>query len=307
VSHQHTVSQEVSLQGIGLHTGARVEAILKPAPTDHGIVFRRVDLNPPVSVEAKPDNVIDTRHAVTLGKEKVGVQTVEHLLAALAGMGIDNCLIELNGPEVPAVDGSARPWVELIQKAQRKRQFAPKTFLKVKERIVVSDGPRFLQLVPSDKLMVFYTMSFGHPFLGEQSVAFNLSRRTFVECIAPARTYVLLQDVERLRAMGLAQGGSLDNTIVIAEDGILNGGLRWRDELVRHKVLDVIGDLYLLGKPLVGTLIAYAAGHELHIRLVQEIQKHLEPKRANSAAPSLIERLVTPLVPGAEMLEKPAT
>jgi len=306
MSHQHTISREVSCQGIGLHSGLNVSLSLKPAPIDHGIVFRRTDRNPRALVEAIPENVQDTRHATTIGKGGVQVGTIEHLMAALAGMGIDNCLIDLEGPEVPAMDGSARPWVELLQKAQRRRQFAAKTFLKVKERIVVSDGIRFLQLVPSEKLMVFYTMSFGYPFLGEQSVAYNLSRKTFMENIAPSRTYVFLQDVERLRAMGLAQGGSLENTVVITEEGILNGGLRWRDELVRHKVLDVIGDLYLLGKPLVGTLIAYGAGHELHVQLVQEIQKQLAPRRAGSSLPTVIEKLVTPLLSPGEIVEKPA-
>jgi UDP-3-O-[3-hydroxymyristoyl] N-acetylglucosamine deacetylase len=306
MSHQHTISREVSSPGIGLHTGLNICLTLKPAPIDHGIVFRRADTNPPALVEAIPENVQDTRHATTIGKDGIEVRTIEHLMAALAGMGIDNCLIELDGPEVPAMDGSARPWVDLLQQAQRKRQFAPKTFLKVKERIVVSDGTRFLQLVPSEKLMVFYTMSFGYPFLGEQSVAYNLSRKTFIENIAPSRTYVFLQDVERLRAMGLARGGSLENTVVITEEGILNGGLRWRDELVRHKVLDVIGDLYLLGKPLVGTLIAYGAGHELHVQLVQEIQKQLTPRRADSSIPTVIEKLVTPLFPPREIMEKPA-
>ena len=307
MSHQHTISREVSCHGIGLHTGASISLTLKPASIDHGIIFRRTDLHPAALVEAIPENVLDTHHATTIGKNGVKVRTIEHLLAALAGMRIDNCLVELDGPEIPAADGSARPWVELLQKAQRKRQFAPKTFLKVKERVVVSDGTRFLQLVPSEKLMVFYTMSFGYPFLGEQSVAYNLSRKTFMENIAPARTYVFLQDVERLRAIGLAQGGSLENTVVITEEGILNGGLRWRDELVRHKVLDVIGDLYLLGKPLVGTLIAYGAGHELHIRLVQEIQKQLAPRRADCSLPTVIEKWVTPLLPAGEMLEEPAT
>jgi UDP-3-O-[3-hydroxymyristoyl] N-acetylglucosamine deacetylase len=306
MSHQHTLSREVSCQGVGLHTGLKVSLTLKPAPIDHGIVFRRTDVGPSALIEAVPENVQDTHHATTIGKNGVEVRTIEHLMAALAGMGIDNCLIDLSGPEVPAMDGSARPWVELIQGAQRKRQFAPKTYLKVRDRIVVSNGSRFLQLVPSEKLTVFYTMSFSYPFLGEQSVAYNLSRKTFIENIAPSRTYVFLQDVERLRNAGLAQGGSLENTVVVSDEGILNGGLRWRDELVRHKVLDIIGDLYLLGSPVVGTLIAYGAGHELHVQLVQEIRKQLMPKRADFPLPTVIERLVLPLLPPQEMIEKAA-
>jgi len=279
---------------------------LKPAPIHHGILFRRIDLTPPALIEATPENVQDTRYATTLGKGGVQVRTIEHLMAALGGMGIDNCLIDLDGPEVPAMDGSALPWIDILQRAQRKRQFAPKTYLKVRKRIVVSDGSRFLQLVPSERLVVFYTMSFGYPFLGEQSVAYNLSRKTFMENIAPSRTYVFLEDVEKLQSMGLGQGGSLQNTVVISADGVLNGGLRWRDELVRHKVLDLIGDLYLLGRPLVGTLIAYGAGHELHMQMVQEIQKQLPPQRADSPLPAVIEKLVTPLLPPQEMAEKAA-
>lgn len=307
MSHQHTPLREVSCQGIGLHTGQAISLTLRPAPIDHGIVFRRMDIGATALVAAIPENVQDTHYATTLGKDGVEVHTIEHLMAAFAGMGIDNCLIDLDGPEVPAMDGSARPWVEVLQRAQRKRQFAPKAYLKVKERIVVSDGSRFLQLVPSDRLTVFYTMSFGFPFLGEQSVAYNLSRKTFVDNIAPSRTYVYLQDVERLHSMGLAQGGSLENTVVISDEGVLNGGLRWRDELVRHKVLDMMGDLYLLGKPLVGTLIAYGAGHELHVRLVQEIQKQLSPRKADSPLPTVIEKLVKPLLSPQEMVEKVAT
>lgn len=283
-----------------------ISLTLKPAPIDHGIVFHRTDMGPSALIEAMPENVQDTHYATTIGKNGVEVRTIEHLMAALAGMGIDNCLIDLSGPEVPAMDGSAGPWVDLIQRARRRRQFAPKTYLKVRDRIVVSSGGRFLQLVPSEKLTVFYTMSFNYPFLGEQSVAYNLSRQTFIDNIAPSRTYVFLQDVERLRSAGLGQGGSLENTVVVSDEGILNGGLRWRDELVRHKVLDVIGDLYLLGSPVVGTLIAYGAGHELHVQLVQEIQKQLMPKKAEFPIPAVIERLVQPLLPRQEMVEKAA-
>lgn len=306
MSHQHSISREVSCKGVGLHTGLSVSLTLKPAPIDHGIVFHRTDIGSSALVEAVPENVQDTHYATTIGKNGVEVRTIEHLMAALAGMGIDNCLIDLSGPEVPAMDGSARPWVDLIQRARRRRQFAPKTYLKVRDRIVVSSSGRFLQLVPSEKLTVFYTMSFRYPFLGEQSVAYNLSRETFIDNIAPSRTYVFLQDVERLRSAGLGQGGSLENTVVVSDEGILNGGLRWRDELVRHKVLDVIGDLYLLGSPVVGTLIAYGAGHELHVQLVREIQKQLMPKKAEFPLPAVIERLVQPLLPRQEMVEKAA-
>ena len=306
MSHQHTLFREVSCRGVGLHTGLDVSLTLKPASIGHGIVFRRTDIGPSALIEAIPENVQNTHYATTLGKNGAEVRTIEHLMAAFAGMGVDNCLVNLSGPEVPVMDGSARPWVDLIQRAQRKRQFAPRTYLKVRERIVVSDGSRFLQLVPSEKLTVFYTMSFSYPFLGEQSVAYNLSRKTFVDSISPSRTYVFLQNLERIRSAGLGKGGSLENTVVVSDEGILNGGLRWRDELVRHKVLDVIGDLYLLGSPVVGTLIAYGAGHELHVRLVQEIQKQLMPKKADFPLPAVIEKLVQPLLPHQEMVEKAA-
>jgi len=277
---------------------------LKPALANTGIVFQRRDLPESPIVGARPENIQAVHHAITLGKKGVTVRTVEHLLSALAGLGVDNLLVELEGGEVPAMDGSARPFVELLLQAGVRRLFQPKTYLKVKRRILVQEGKRSVQVVPSEGLKVFYTMSFDHPLLGEQSVAFNISREIYAREIAPSRTFGFLKDVPYLREMGLALGGSISNAILVGEEGVLNGGLRYPDELVRHKVLDLLGDLCLLGKPLVGTVIAYGAGHSLHAQLVKEIQRQLDLEEAQEASlPRVIEKWVKPLLPISEPLE----
>jgi len=269
---------------------------LRPAPANSGVVFKRVDLPAAPTIEAKPANIVDVHHATTIGKGGVKVRTIEHLMAAFAGMGLDNVLVELHGEEVPVMDGSAAPFVEIIQKAGLRRQMVPRTYLKVKERLVVEAERRSIQIVPSERLQVIYTMRFDHPLLGEQSVAFDISRDTFIREIAGCRTFGFLKDVEELRRRNLALGGSFDNAVVIGDGGVVNGDLRFRDELVRHKVLDLLGDLYLLGKPVLGTVIAHSAGHLLHTRLVQEIQRHLDLQQVTPARKSVIERWARPLL-----------
>ena len=205
------------------------------------------------------------------------------------------------------MDGSAAPFVELIRKAGLRRQMAPRTYLKVKERLVVEAERRSIQIVPSERLQVIYTMRFDHPLLGEQSAAFDISRETFVNEIAGCRTYGFLKDLEQLRRRHLALGGSFDNAIVIGESGVLNGDLRFRDELVRHKVLDLLGDLYLLGRPVLGTVIAHSAGHLLHTKLVQEIQRHLDQQQLAPTRHSVIERWARPLLqPGRSLKVAPS-
>ena len=296
MSHQRTLQTVATCEGIGLHTGQSVRVCLRPAPANSGVVFKRVDLPAAPTIEAKPANIVDVHHATTIGKGGVKVRTIEHLMAAFAGMGLDNVLVELHGEEVPVMDGSAAPFVEIIRKAGLRRQMAPRTYLKVKERLVVEAERRSIQIVPSERLQVIYTMRFDHPLLGEQSVAFDISRDTFVREIAGCRTFGFLKDVEGLRRRNLALGGSFENAVVIGDGGVVNGDLRFRDELVRHKVLDLLGDLYLLGKPVLGTVIAHSAGHLLHTRLVQEIQRHLDLQQVTPARKSVIERWARPLL-----------
>lgn len=273
---QRTIGRSVSLKGIGLHTGEPVAMTLRPAPVGTGVLFRRIDLGENAFVEARLENVVDVHYATTIAKDGVEVKTIEHLMAAFFGLGVDNVVVELDSREVPAVDGSAYPFVELILEAGLKPRPTPRTVLKVKRPITVDLGHRSIRLIPSETLKVIYTMAFDHPLFGEQTVALTLSEEGFIKEIAKARTYGFLKDVEQLRRMGLAKGGSLENAIIIGETGVLNGGLRYRDELVRHKILDLLGDLYLLGKPLVGTIIAYGAGHLLHAKLVKAIQRQFE-------------------------------
>jgi UDP-3-O-[3-hydroxymyristoyl] N-acetylglucosamine deacetylase len=224
-------------------------------------------------------------------------------MSALAGMGVDNVCVDLTGPEVPILDGSATPLVNLIRAAGVKRQFAPKTFLKVREPILVEAGTRSLRIVPSERLKIIYTMCFDHPLLGEQTVAMELGRERYVRDVAPSRTFGFLKDLDMLSRFGLAKGGSLENALVVGEEGVLNGPLRFQDELVRHKILDLLGDLYLLGKPLVGTIIAHGAGHEMHFRLVRCIQEAMgaapEPFSLSAAG---VEQWVSPLFPPARDL-----
>ena len=304
MSHQRTLQTIATCEGIGLHTGQSVKMSLRPAPSNSGVVFKRIDLPLSATIEAKPAYIVDVHHATTIGKDGVKVRTIEHLMAAFAGTGLDNVLVELDSEEVPAMDGSAAPFVELIRKAGLKRQMVARTYLKVKERLVVETERSSIQIVPSERLQVIYTMRFDHPLLGEQSVAFDLTRETFAREIASCRTYGFLKDIEELRRRNLGLGGSLENAIVIGEGGVVGGALRFRDELVRHKVLDLLGDLYLLGRPVVGTIIAHGAGHLLHTRLVREIQRHLDlVEHLAPARSGVIERWARPLLQPERSLE----
>jgi UDP-3-O-[3-hydroxymyristoyl] N-acetylglucosamine deacetylase len=280
---------------------------LYPAPANRGVVFRRTDLPTAPTIEAQPDHVVDSQYATTIAKDGASVKTIEHLMSALAGMGVDNVQVDLTGPEVPIMDGSAAPFVELLRQAGLRRQFAPKTFLKVRQPIAVEMGTRSLHIVPSQRLKVIYTMCFDHPLLGEQTVAMEVVRERYEREVAPSRTFGFLRDLDMLSRLGLAKGGSLENALVIGEEGVLNGPLRFPDELVRHKILDLLGDLYLLGKPLVGTIIAHGAGHQLHLMLVRRIQEHLgmapEPFSLSAAA---VEQWVSPLLPSSRPLKAAA-
>jgi len=245
---------------------------LRPAPPDHGVVFvvGPEDLRIPVC----PESLINGHYATTIGVDGVQIQTVEHLLAAVRGLGIDNLVIELNGPELPAMDGSSAPFVSLLYTAGRDAQVAVRRpALRVLEPIRVGDEHRWIQLMPAAEFRISYTLDHEHPAVGVQVASFVPSERVFVEELAPARTYGFLKDLELLRQQGLALGGSLDNAVVVGQDRILNGTLRFQDEFVRHKILDVIGDLALVGRPVQGHVVARNAGHALNHLLVRELVK----------------------------------
>src|SRR4026209_2037724 len=257
---QRTLRRPVSCTGIGLHSGNKVTLSLKPAPIDYGIRFQRSDLGG-LEIPATVTHLGGIRLATGLTREAVSVETVEHLLAAPTALGIDNVIVELNTPEVPIMDGSAAPFVYLVlNEAGVKRLTAPKKFLKVLRPISLSQGDKRIALYPSDHFKVTYSISFDHPLIRHQSRTMRITDETFVEEIAPARTFGFLKEVEMLRQRGLALGGSLDNAIVLGETGVLTA-LRFEDEFVRHKVLDVIGDLSLVGYPVIGHLVAHRGGH----------------------------------------------
>lgn len=270
--NQRTLCAPVSTTGIGLHSGADIRLTLRPAPENTGIVFVRSDLDPEVSIPALAAHVVDTTLATTLGAGSTRIGTIEHLMAALAGMGIDNCRVELDGPEVPIMDGSAQPFVEMIEKAGVALQDESKRFLIMRKAITVRDGEKEASLLPSSQFSISFTIEFDHPVIANQSYRMDFGDGTFQETIASARTFGLLREVEGLKQMGLAKGGSLENAIVVDEEGVLNPeGLRFEDEFVRHKILDSVGDLSLIGMPVIGHLKAYKSGHMLNHRLVTEV------------------------------------
>ena len=268
---QRTLRRHVSCTGIGLHSGNKVTLSLKPAPADYGIRFHRTDLG--VEIPATITHLRGMQQYQTgLAREAVSVETVEHLLAALSALRIDNAIVELNHPEVPIMDGSAAPWVHLIvNEAGVKKLSAPRRYLKVLRPISLAQGDKRISLYPADHLKVTYSISFDHPLLRHQSRTMKITEESFVEDIAPARTFGFLKEVEMLRQRGLALGGSLDNAIVLGETGVLNNTLRFEDEFVRHKILDAIGDLSLVGHPVIGHLVAHRGGHALHTAFAAKI------------------------------------
>jgi UDP-3-O-[3-hydroxymyristoyl] N-acetylglucosamine deacetylase len=269
---QRTLKSSVSCVGTGLHSGVPVEVTLRPAPPDAGIIFVRTDLSPAVEISARAENVIDAHFATSLGLDGVRIGTVEHLLSALVGLGIDNARIELDGAELPIMDGSAAPFVYLLRSAGLELQRRPKRFMVVRRPIEVHDGDRFCQILPAPQLSLNCTIDFDHPLLRDQEVHFTLSDRTYDREVARARTFAFRRDVESLQRAGLAKGGSLANAIVIDDFNILNPeGLRYADEFVRHKVLDLLGDLALCGMPVLGHVVAYKSGHALHHRLARAL------------------------------------
>lgn len=271
---QRTLKNVIRATGVGLHSGEMVYLTLKPAAPDTGIVFRRVDLDPVVEIHAKAENVGETALSTTLLEHNERVSTVEHLLSAFAGLGIDNALIELNAPEVPIMDGSAGPFVFLVQSAGIEEQDAAKKFLRIKKPILLEDGDKWASFEPFDGFKVSFTIDFQHPaFTGRpQQVDVDFSSTSFVREVSRARTFGFMKDIEKLRENNLALGGSMDNAIVVDEDRVLNeDGLRYEDEFVRHKVLDAIGDLYLLGYSLIGSFKGHKSGHEVNNKLLRKL------------------------------------
>lgn len=271
---QRTLKNTIRATGIGLHTGNKVFLTLSPAPIDSGVIFRRIDSHPPVVIPGHPLNVQDTELATSLGKDGVRVSTVEHLMAALAGLGIDNCFVDLSSDEVPIMDGSAAPFVFLIQSAGILEQGAAKKFTRIKKSVEVRDGDKWARFDPFNGFKVKFTIDFDHPVFNgeEQTTEVDFSSTSFVREISRARTFGFMRDIEALRQKDLARGGSLENAIVIDDYRVLNeDGLRYKNEFVRHKILDAIGDLYLLGHSLIGSFTGHKSGHALNNRLLREL------------------------------------
>lgn len=271
---QRTLKNVIRATGVGIHTGQKVFLTLRPAPIDTGIVFHRVDLSPVVEIPARADLVGDTRMSTTLVRDDVRVATVEHLLSALSGLGIDNAIVELSAAEVPIMDGSAGPFVFLIQSAGIEVQDAPKRYLRVRKPVRIEDGDRWARFEPCAGFKVGFTIDFRHPqFRHAHSHAeIDFTDTSYAKAVSRARTFGFMKDIEALRERNLVLGGSMDNAIVLDDYRILNeDGLRYEDEFVRHKILDAVGDLYLLGHPLIGAFYGYKSGHELNNRLLRAL------------------------------------
>ena len=271
---QRTLKNVIRATGVGLHTGEKVYLTLRPAAVDSGIIFRRVDLPEPVEIKASPENVGDTQLSTTLIKDGVRISTVEHLLSALAGLGIDNAYVELSAPEVPIMDGSAGPFVFLVQSAGIEEQNAPKRFIRIKRPVRVEDGDKWACFEPFDGFKVGFTIEFDHPAFRDNALRseVDFSTTSFVREVSRARTFGFMRDIERLRERKLALGGSLDNAVVVDDYRVLNeDGLRYEDEFVKHKILDAIGDLYLLGHSLIGAFHGHKSGHDINNRLLREL------------------------------------
>ena len=282
---QRTLKKLIKASGVGLHTGQKVRMSLRPAPPDTGIVFRRIDLASPVDIPARAELVGDARLASTLIKNGVKVHTVEHLMSALSGLGIDNAFVDLDSPELPILDGSASPFALLLQQAGLEEQGAPKRFLRVRKTVEVKEGDKWARLEPYEGFRLSFSIDFRHPAIERttQSVSVDFAETSYLKEIARARTFGFMHEVEELKGSGLALGGGLDNAVVLDDQGVLNAdGLRFADEFIRHKLLDAIGDLYLLGRPLLGAFTAHKSGHALNNKLA----------RAALADPTALETVV---------------
>jgi UDP-3-O-[3-hydroxymyristoyl] N-acetylglucosamine deacetylase len=268
---QNTINDEIAINGQGLHTGCIINMKIKPATADTGVVFIRTDKGD-VRIKASVSSVADTTFATTLSLNGVRVGTVEHLLAAFAGLGVDNVYVEVDGPEVPIMDGSSAHFVSRIMKTGITKQSKAVSYLKILKPVVVIEGSRQIAVTPYQGTRITYRLFYTHPAFGEQKLGVDISAIKFIDELAPARTFGFLRDVEMLRAKGLAKGGSLENAIVLGDKEVINGNkLRFKDEFVRHKILDAVGDLSLLGLPIYGHVIANKSGHGLHVKLLRKL------------------------------------
>lgn len=271
---QRTLKTLVRATGVGLHSGVKVTMVLRPAAVDTGIVFRRVDLDPPVDLPARPNGVGDTRMASTLQQGEAKLSTIEHLMSALAGLGIDNIYVDVDAPELPIMDGSAAPFVYLLQSGGIEEQNAAKKFIRIKKTVRVEEGDKWAQLDPYDGFKLDFSIIFNHPAVDQtgRQVSVDFADNDYIREVARARTFGFMQDVEYMRANGLGLGGSLENAIVMDEYRVLNSdGLRYNDEFVKHKVLDAIGDLYVAGHPILGAFSAFKSGHGLNNKLLRAV------------------------------------
>ncbi len=276
IRFQQTIKNSISCEGIGLHAGKPVKMTLKPAPAGTGVVFIRTDLDN-AWVKANASHTSATNYATTLSRNNASVKTVEHLLAAFAGLNIDNVYVELDGDEVPIMDGSARPFIRLVADAGVRTQEALQPVLKVIKPIFVREGSKQLAIWPAETTSISYFIDFDHPLLKEQSLQYRPSEETFLREVSDARTFGFLSDVQALQANGLALGASLDNAVALDKDSVLNkDGLRYRDEFVRHKILDLIGDLSLVGMPVIGHIVAHKSGHGLNSQMVAKLLSNPE-------------------------------
>ncbi len=267
---QRTLDHAIRCSGIGLHSGKKVDLVLHPAEVDTGIVFVRSDLN--IEIKGHVSSVVDTRLCTTIGNGEASIATVEHIMSALAGLGIDNARIEVNGPEVPVMDGSASPFIFLIQCAGIVEQNKAKKVLRIKKRMSIEDGDKSCALYPASGFRVSYHLDYAHPLLSNCKVSFDFSRQGYAREVSRARTFGFIHEVEALQKAGLALGGSMDNAVVLDKYGVLNeGGLRYADECARHKVLDTVGDLFLIGYPIVGAFEGEKSGHAMNSQLVQAV------------------------------------
>ena len=273
---QRSIKNKVSAVGVGLHSGQKVRIVLKPAKENSGVIFKRTDIEVPVEIKVEPQAVKETRLSSTISKGKYKISTVEHLMSALSASGIDNILIEVDGSEIPIMDGSSISFVYLIKSAVICEQLELKKFAVIKDVIKVEDGEKFAKFEPYNGFLIDFTIDFPHPAFKEKNnrVEIDFFKDSYVSHISRARTFGFMQEVEYLRSNGLARGGSLDNAIVLDEYKILNDeGLRYSDEFVRHKILDAIGDLYMIGMPIIGKFVAYKSGHELNNKLLRLMLK----------------------------------
>lgn len=270
---QRTLENKVTISGIGLHTGARINLSLRPAMANTGIIFHRTDGDQTVDIKASADNVVDTRMATVLGNQGVTVSTVEHFMAALAAFGIDNLHIDIDGPEVPVLDGSAAPFIREIQQAGIRTLNSSRKFIAIRKPLEIIEGEKRISIIPSRFFRISFDIAFEHPAISVQQYSMKFTTENFCKEIAAARTFGFLHEVEHLKANGLARGGSLENAVVIDKKGVMNPeGLRYPDEFVRHKILDSFGDFSLLGYPLLGHIRAFKAGHDLNAKMVQTIR-----------------------------------